>query len=78
MITKEQISALLQELIDDETRQEWEGYSGLYAMISLGLKPAINEPLIAIYEPLIASARAAKAKGIPLWKWADDQSNAKP
>ena len=78
MITKEQISALLQELIDDETRQEWEGYSGLYAMISLGLKLPRNEPLKALNEPLIASARAAKAKGIPLWKWADDKSNPKP
>ena len=76
MITKEQIAALLEELIDDETSARWKGYSSLYAMINLGLKPAINEPLIAIYEPLIASARAAKAKGVPLWKWADDKSNA--
>ena len=78
MITKEQISALLQELIDDETRARWEGYSGLYAMINLGLKLPRNEPLMTLNEPLIASARAAKAKGVPLWKWANDQSNAKP
>lgn len=83
MIPVETYRALMAELFDPETAELWGPYGRMFAAMRLGLShgdvigpgtPEVEE----LDEALIASARAAKAAGIPFWKWAEDHPYVSP
>lgn len=55
---------ILDELLDEESRAHWFPVGFLIARDSLATDARIK------------SAYTAKARGIPLWKWANDYANA--
>ncbi|NJR43996.1 hypothetical protein HC761_00520 [bacterium] len=62
---------ILNELVDQESRERWGRFSAIYALFYLGLQ--VNGMGAVPNAPQrIASARAAKAKGVKLWEWARD------
>ena len=63
----DQKAAVLQELLDVESVRHWGSFAGNVALWYLGEGSDEANQLVRI-----ASARAAKAKGIPLWQWAQD------
>ena len=83
MIPEKVHLALIAELLDAETAELWGPYARMFARMDLGLShgdvigpgtPEVEE----LDETLIASARAAKAAGIPFWKWAEDHPYVSP
>lgn len=56
------------ELLDDETRKMFDLWAPDFARAVLGLYQGASFDS----EARIASARAAKSNGVPLWQWAEE------
>jgi hypothetical protein len=71
-MTQDDVDQIIRELLDDDSRSYWDLWALWWAPRVLRLVDDFGFPAQKLDAQRLASARAAKATGPPLWQWAEE------